>query len=114
MRMDTKEWVKFKTFNDKGSAELLASRLESEGVPSRVGDVILGTITTSGWDVYVAKELAHRARWILETSDFSDAELEYLATGKLPEKDKWSCPSCGEQLEVQFSECWSCGAAKPD
>lgn len=25
----------------------------------------------------------------------------------------WKCPHCGEQIEGQFTECWSCGAARP-
>ncbi len=24
----------------------------------------------------------------------------------------WKCPSCGEQLEPQFTSCWNCGAAR--
>jgi len=34
--------------------------------------------------VYVLKELAHRARWIVAQLPPSDAELDFLATGKLP------------------------------
>ena len=25
----------------------------------------------------------------------------------------WRCPKCGEQLEGQFTECWSCGTRRP-
>jgi hypothetical protein len=35
-------------------------------------------------DVYVLKKLAHRARWIVAQMPPTDAELEFLATGKLP------------------------------
>jgi hypothetical protein len=24
----------------------------------------------------------------------------------------WTCPSCGEQLEGQFTSCWKCGRAR--
>jgi hypothetical protein len=34
--------------------------------------------------VFVLKKLAHRARWITAQLPPSDAELEFLATGKLP------------------------------
>lgn len=27
--------------------------------------------------------------------------------------EAWRCPSCGEQLEGQFTQCWNCGAARP-
>jgi hypothetical protein len=33
-------------------------------------------------DVEVPTEYAHRARWILQHCDFSDAELNFLATGE--------------------------------
>jgi hypothetical protein len=29
-----------------------------------------------------------------------------------PETD-WRCPSCGERLEGQFTQCWNCGADRP-
>jgi hypothetical protein len=25
----------------------------------------------------------------------------------------WTCPTCGEQIEEQFTNCWKCGAARP-
>lgn len=25
----------------------------------------------------------------------------------------WSCPTCGEEIEAQFSACWQCGTDKP-
>jgi Putative prokaryotic signal transducing protein len=27
--------------------------------------------------------------------------------------EPWSCPDCGESIEPQFAQCWSCGCA-PD
>ena len=26
--------------------------------------------------------------------------------------EPWTCPNCGERIEVQFTECWRCGSAK--
>ena len=26
----------------------------------------------------------------------------------------WRCASCGEQMEGQFTDCWCCGASRPD
>jgi hypothetical protein len=26
----------------------------------------------------------------------------------------WTCPRCGELLEGQFTECWSCGASRAE
>jgi len=25
-------------------------------------------------------------------------------------RESWTCPDCGERIEGQFTECWSCGA----
>ena len=25
----------------------------------------------------------------------------------------WKCPTCGERIEPQFTECWNCGASRP-
>jgi hypothetical protein len=54
----------------------------------------------------------HPEVWIVEDSDFARAcELRDAVT-KLREVSEaaWTCASCGEQLEGQFSSCWKCGA----
>lgn len=38
--------------------------------------------------VFVPKKLAHRARWMVAQLPPSDAELEFLATGKLPGQEE--------------------------
>jgi len=43
---------------------------------------------TAGARLWVDAALAHRARWLLKLGTVSEAELEYLATGKLPEGGK--------------------------
>lgn len=35
-------------------------------------------------------------------------EYQSSATGP---RDSWACPSCGEQIDPQFSECWRCQPA---
>ena len=27
--------------------------------------------------------------------------------------ERWTCAQCGENLEGQFTDCWNCGAARP-
>jgi hypothetical protein len=46
-----------------------------------------------------------------------DSEYEHVcelrdAVSRLPAGPQipWTCPSCGEQLEGEFSSCWKCGA----
>jgi hypothetical protein len=52
--------------------------------------------------------------WIVEEGDFAQATELRDAAIKLPEVPQaaWTCPSCGEQLEGQFSSCWKCGATR--
>jgi hypothetical protein len=78
------EYEEFRAFPDRGSAESMCSWLESEGVPSCVESRALSSGIESQFVVYVLKELAHRARWIVAQLPPSDAELDFLATGKLP------------------------------
>jgi ribosomal protein S27AE len=34
---------------------------------------------------------------------------EYLEAEADPSVLAWKCPRCGEQIEAQFTQCWSCG-----
>jgi len=116
--METENWELFRTFKDQTSAELMARRLESEGVTSSVRSSLLEAAVETAWQVWVSKDLAHRARWILANSDFSDSELAFLATGELGPKastseTKWKCADCEEEIEQQFDTCWKCGGSKP-
>ena len=55
--------------------------------------------------------------WIVDDSDYDQA-MELVSTFRegappIPEKaGVWYC-SCGEENENQFTECWSCGKARP-
>lgn len=55
--------------------------------------------------------------WVLDESDAARA-LVVLAgygpdvTGGEHQEPAWPCPSCGEQVESQFTECWHCGAGR--
>ena len=50
--------------------------------------------------------------WIEEDTDYEAA----LAIIKNPPEpgNSWQCPECGEWSEGQFSQCWSCGASRPN
>lgn len=71
--------------DDELSALALQQRLELEGVATvlRTDTTLLGVARRC--TLYVAPDLLHRAQWLLKTPPVSDAELEYLATGALPE-----------------------------
>jgi len=78
------EYEEFRVFPDRGPADSMCSWLEFEGVPSYVESRGLSASMETQFVVFVLKKLAHRARWITAQLPPSDAELEFLATGKLP------------------------------
>lgn len=65
----------------------MAVVLDSEGVPARVESSKLVAGIESQHCVLVPASLAHRANWVLADSDLTDAELDYLATGKLSDTE---------------------------
>ena len=80
------DWELFKTVDDRGTAEMLAELFKSNGIPTRIDYGALET-GMDGVRIFVSSELAHRARWLLADQEFSDEELTYLATGKLPNEN---------------------------
>ena len=85
--MPDETWSVVAAFADPISAEALSGRLNSEEVPCQVvsNETLPGLATE--FAVLVPTELLHRAQWILKQADFSEPELTYLATGKLPDDD---------------------------
>ena len=82
--MNPDTWEPFRAYADRGSAEAIAVALESDGVPARVEPIGLEVGIDGAFRVVVLSSLAHRARWILAQLPPSDAELEFLAIGRLP------------------------------
>ena len=81
------DWVLFHSFPEFGPAEAMRVWLQHEGVPTTVESRSLENAVGAQYCVFVAKHLAHRARWVAAQLPPSDAELEFLATGKLPGTD---------------------------
>ena len=77
-------YEEFRVFGERGPADALRSWLELEGVPAVVESRLLVNAVETQYVVCVASRLAHRARWIAAQLRPSDAELEFLATGRLP------------------------------
>jgi hypothetical protein len=78
------EWCVLETYADRLAAEADAGYLRSELVAARVEIVSDFPGQDRGAQLWVDAALAHRARWLLNLDTVSEAELEYLATGKLP------------------------------
>jgi hypothetical protein len=74
-------------FRSRVSAEAFRSLLESEGVSSSITPQNLIAGLEADFVLSVPQSQLHRARWLLSESEFSDAELTYLATGELPKPE---------------------------
>ena len=82
------DWVLFQSFPDFGPAEAMRVWLQHEGVPTKVESRALESGVEAQYGVFVAKHLAHRARWVAAQLPPTEAELEFLATGKLPDTNE--------------------------
>jgi hypothetical protein len=78
------DWCLLDTYGDRFAAEADAGYLRSELVAAKVEVISDFPGQDRGAKLWVDAALAHRARWLLKLATVSDAELEYLATGKLP------------------------------
>ena len=56
--------------------------------------------------------------WIMDESRFEEAKelTERFHNGTLTTNTGtfWKCPECGEEVEGQFTDCWQCGANRPE
>jgi hypothetical protein len=79
--MSETEWRLFTTLTDQPSAYSLAEVLQAEGIATRVvSDAsVLGQAAPTR--IYVAATQLYRARQCMTQRQFSDEELELLATG---------------------------------
>ena len=79
------DWELFRVFTDAGSADTMCNWLRLENVPARVESRSLENAREAEFCVFVLRSLAHRARWVVAQLPRTDEELDFLATGKLPE-----------------------------
>ena len=77
-------WCVLKVYADPFAAEADAGYLRSEMVAARAQIISDIPGQHRGAELWVDASLVHRARWLLNLGTVSEAELEYLATGKLP------------------------------
>lgn len=77
------ELTQVATFEDEASAEAIAGMLRSEGVPVEVRPISPLPGIVDEVHIYVPGSLAHRARWLLKSSQVTDEELRFAATGEL-------------------------------
>jgi hypothetical protein len=80
-------WHSVALLYDEKAAHNLAALLEAEAVPTEVtlDSKVIGYAL--GWQVCVPEAMLARAHQLLAASQFTDAELDYLATGVLAGDD---------------------------
>jgi hypothetical protein len=94
-------------------AHIVKGILESAGIEAVVkGDILF----SARGEIPITPETAPSV-WILEESRFDEArglvrQYELANSGNLSSGDMWTCVSCAEKLEGQFTHCWKCGEAK--
>jgi hypothetical protein len=76
------KWTTVAVVQDTLSAQAIHERLTTDGVTARVlsDTELLGTARPCR--VQVPEEMEHRAKRVLAEAQFTDAELEELATGR--------------------------------
>lgn len=75
-------WEKFMRFPGPLEAQIVAGRLNIEGVPTIVlsSPAVDFSITA---EILVPRPLMHRARWVLAWPPMPEEELAFLATGQI-------------------------------
>ena len=54
--------------------------------------------------------------WVTDDRDYIRARtlVDAVTTPTEPTEPRWQCRACGELIEGQFTDCWRCGASRPD
>lgn len=107
------------TARDEMDANFVKGLLRQEGIEAVVqgeameaawGTLPMGDSSLPG--VWVREQDVGRALPVIEAYrqvDRANAD-DGVADGA---RATWVCPNCGEKVEVQFTQCWKCGHARP-
>jgi len=91
-------------------AHLVRGMLEAAGIRAEVkGDQLYGAYG----ELPVLPTV-----WILDAARAAEADrlvIDFLHGGaaRRHAHERWTCAQCGEVLEGQFTDCWKCGAPRP-
>jgi len=102
------------TANNPTEAELVRGILESAGIAAEVrGTDLWG----ARGEVPVTADTAPSV-WIEDDSRAEEAGALLADFNKdrptIQSAPSWTCPQCHESIEGQFTECWKCGAKRPE
>ena len=103
---------KIYTARGPGDAHVLHGLLQAAGIASVIrGDDF---VPLQGGGLFHME--TRPSIWVLDDEHYGDAleiAAEYAAGEPVGSAaDTWRCRSCGETVEGQFTECWSCGKAR--
>ncbi|MDA8433462.1 MAG: hypothetical protein M0Z60_10950 [Nitrospiraceae bacterium] len=79
------EWSVIARLPTHAEGEVIRLLLEAEGVRAKT-EPADALNPRSGIRLLVQSDLVHRAKWVLKDERVTAAELEFLATGRLPER----------------------------
>ena len=93
---------------DRAAVEIVRQLLREAGIGSTVFNESTGAILGD-----IPFFVANPEVWILYDDQEADARqvVHDFETGEARDRlDRrpWRCPTCGEQIEGQFSQCWRC------
>jgi hypothetical protein len=96
---------------DPMDAHFVQGLLEREGIEATAeGDALPEPTGIGQFTVWVGDEDVAQAEPIIAEYSQREAVRTEVPEGARP---TWTCPTCGESVEEQFTNCWNCGAAKP-
>lgn len=89
------------------TAQYLVASLVRNGITCSIRNAFPAAASQSGLPPW--PEL-----WVSEADVEKGIELINLALSDVRHQKSWKCPSCGEKLGAQFTQCWKCGAIRRD
>ncbi len=95
------ETVTVATYTNKPEAEAARERLENLGIPCEVKTDNVG-------GMYPQLDVTEGIRLMVNAEDETRAR-QTLADLQAPDSSPpWICPSCGEEVDGNFTVCWNC------
>ena len=101
--------IKVYVSHDRFFVESLTANLRGEGIEHLVKDESSSSLGE------VPPIVSRQHVWVVNEDDLEKArslvaELEARASDS--SRGPWVCAQCSEELEAQFTTCWSCGAER--
>lgn len=96
---------------DPVDAHMVRGMLEALGIHA----VVKGDIAWSARGETPPMDDTSPQVWVDEADVPAAREaIERRQRDEAGQAEAWRCPSCGERLEGQFTQCWNCGAPRPE